>query len=103
MKNIIDLIAKDFTYTGNPVFDFIIVSFILSMNYVISFKITGFFAESLDYNSSKMSAFHWTLRIFLTIVFSVFSMAFHIVSYIFLACGSLLIVYKFIRKMKNIF
>ncbi len=103
MKNIIDLITKIFTYTGNPIFDFIIVSFILTLAFIISFKVTGLSAGALDYDSKKMSALHWLLRLILVFVISLVVMKYHILTYIFLALGTLFLLYKFINKMKNLF
>lgn len=103
MKNIIELITKFFTYTGNPIFDCIIVSFILTLAFVISFKVTGFSASALDYDSKKMSAFHWLLRFVLVIGISYVAMKYHFLTYTFLGLGTLFILYKFINKMKNLF
>ena len=103
MNTIIKVITKFFTFTGNPIFDFIIVSFILTLAFIISFKVTGFSASALDYDSKKMSAFHWILRIILVVSISYVVMKYHVLTYTFLGLGSLLILYKFINKMKNLF
>lgn len=103
MKTLINLITKFFNFTGNPILNFIIVSFILALAFKISFKVTGFFARSLDYNSKRMSAFHWVLRLVLVGAISYVVMKWHYLTYIFLGLGAAFILYKFTYKISKLF